>query len=81
MNDPTKCKTCGRTFARSPARLALEKQYCRRATMYGSYCDDKRCEAQRRIVPANKTKVSFRGVKTHCTEDRIKSVEKGFRDS
>jgi hypothetical protein len=80
VNDHTKCRTCGRTFARKPEKLALEKQYCRRATMYGSYCDDKRCEAQRRIVPANKVKVSFK-VKHHCTEDRIKAVEKGYRDS
>ncbi len=71
-----KCRGCGRTFSTSKAKLEQEKQFCRRATMYGGYCDDKRCERIRRIVPANKVKVGFK-VKHHCTENKIKMTEEG----
>jgi hypothetical protein len=71
-----KCRGCGREFTTSKEKLALEKQYCRRAGKYRNWCDDKRCERIRRIVPANKVKVSFK-VKHHCTENKIKMTEEG----
>jgi hypothetical protein len=70
----THCKGCGRKFSRFKAELEQYKQYCRRATQFGSYCDDKRCRALRRLAKPDE-KIRWKGVKSHCTENIIKMTE------
>jgi hypothetical protein len=76
---PKTCRVCGRTFSTVKKELANEKQFCHRSTMTGGYCDDKRCMQIRRINKRS-VQILWKGVKTHCTENVIKAVEKGWRD-